>query len=141
MFVLDTDHATFYQQGNVVLEKHLSSLSPGELATTIVTYEEQVTGRLWSSGVQGHFLSVSRRFFRLGRTLDFFCRVPGLSFDPRAANTYQRLTASQVAHWHARSADCVHRSCQPGNASDTKSAQTIVRCQGLSFRIGRAPPV
>ena len=27
MFVLDTDHATFYQQGNVALEMHLSLLS------------------------------------------------------------------------------------------------------------------
>lgn len=96
MFVLDTDHATFYQQGHSALGKHLSLLSPGELATTIVTYEEQVTGRL--ALVRRAKTSAQRQqaYFWLGRTLDFFCRMPVLQFDERAAGTYQNLAALQL---------------------------------------------
>ncbi len=140
MFVLDTDHATFYQQGNVVLEKHLSSLSPGELATTIVTYEEQVTGRSRSSGVQGHFLSVSRRFFWLGRTLDFFCRVPGLSFDARAANTYQRLTALKL---RIGTQDLLIASIVLANQATllTRNLRDYRQVPGLELQDWTTPPV
>ena len=96
MFVLDTDHATSCQQGNVALEMHLSLLSPGELATTIVTYEEQVTGRLAVIRCAKTLPQRQRAFFWLGRTLDFFCRIPVLQFDERAANTYQRLTVLKL---------------------------------------------
>ena len=46
MYILDTDHATLYQQGNAALGQRLVRLPPNQVLTTIITYDEQIMGRL-----------------------------------------------------------------------------------------------
>lgn len=72
MFILDTDHATFYQQGHPELQKRLQKVSPDQIATTVITYEEQITGRL---AVLRRTQASQKRvqaFFWLQQTLTFF---------------------------------------------------------------------
>lgn len=46
MYILDTDHTSLYQQGHSALGRRLQQLPPNQLAVTVITFEEQVAGRL-----------------------------------------------------------------------------------------------
>lgn len=46
MYILDTDHTSLYQQGHPALGRRLQQLPPNQLAVTVITFEEQVAGRL-----------------------------------------------------------------------------------------------
>ncbi|MBI3363028.1 MAG: type II toxin-antitoxin system VapC family toxin [Chloroflexi bacterium] len=94
--ILDTDHATLYQQGHPALGNHLANLPQSQIATTVVTYEEQIEGRLSlvrrartrEQRVQAHYW--------LQRTLGFFCRIPVLPLDEAAAAEFERLRALKL---------------------------------------------
>ena len=96
MFILDTDHATLYQQGHPALGERLRSLSTGELATTVVTYEEQISGRLAVVRRASKSSERIQAFFWLQETLTFFCRMPVLPFDETAATVFQQLTTAKL---------------------------------------------
>ena len=96
MYILDTDHATLYQQGHSVLGQRLATLLPSQLATTIVTYEEQVTGRLAVVRRTTPGSSRVQAYLWLQRTLDFFCRIPVLPLDEPASAVFQRLIALKL---------------------------------------------
>ena len=84
MFILDTDHATFYQQGHPELQMQLQKVAADQIVTTVVTYEEQITGRL---AVLRRAQDAQKRiqaFFWLQQTLTFFCYLPVLPFDEPA---------------------------------------------------------
>jgi tRNA(fMet)-specific endonuclease VapC len=96
LFVLDTDHATLYQYSHLTLRQRLESISPGQLATTIITYEEQVSGRL---AVTRRARTTSARvesYYRLQQTLGFFCQIPVLPLNDTAATTFQRLLSFKL---------------------------------------------
>lgn len=46
LWILDTDCFSFFQQGHPLVRQRVSLLKPEEIATTIITFEEQVYGRL-----------------------------------------------------------------------------------------------
>ena len=95
MFILDTDHVTILQleQGAEYrrLDARLSRLAPGEMASTVVSYEEQTRG--WLSFVArgrtvAHLVEAYRR---LRQHLEDWRRIPALPFDASAAVRYQEL--------------------------------------------------
>ena len=91
MYILDTDHVTLYQQGYAALGQRIAGLSPEELGTTVITYEEQLQGRL---AVVRRARTVPERltaYYWLRRTLDFFCRFPVIPFVEGAAKAFQHL--------------------------------------------------
>lgn len=91
MYVLDTDHVSLYQQGNAQVGERLKRLAPNLLAVTIVSYEEQVAGRL---AVARRAQTESTRvdaYRWLQVTLDFYCRMPVLQFDQAAGSFLHRL--------------------------------------------------
>lgn len=96
MYILDTDHATLYQQGHPGLGQRIATLLPGQLTTTVVTYEEQITGRL--AVVRRTTAGPSRvqAYLWLQRTLGFFCRIPVLPLDEPASAVFQRLIALKL---------------------------------------------
>lgn len=91
MFILDTDHATFYQQGHASLHRHLMDISPNQIATTVITYEEQVSGRLAVVRRAQEPQKRVKAFFWLQQTLAFFCDMSVLPFDEAAAKEFQKL--------------------------------------------------
>ena len=78
-----------YQQGHPFLGQRLGNLPPNQLATTIVTYDEQITGRLAIVHKAGTDLQRVRAYSWLQRTLDYFCRIPVLPFDEPASVVFQ----------------------------------------------------
>ena len=96
MYLLDTDHVSLYQQGNPSIGRRLQQLPPNQIATTIITYEEQVAGRL---AVVRKVRSGSKRvnaYFWLQRTMEFYCRMPVLPFDAAAATILQQLISLKL---------------------------------------------
>jgi len=96
MYILDTDHASLYQHGDPLLGQRLDTLPPNQLATTIVTYEEQITGRLTVVRRAAAGPARVHAYLWLQRTLDFFCRMPMLPLDEPASIIFQRLIALKL---------------------------------------------
>ena len=89
-FVLYTDHVTLLQRGNRKVVEHFVQIPEEVVATSIITYEEQLRGRL----------SVIRRattgqlvvaYQRLQEMQEFFCAIRFLDFDESAAKIYDEL--------------------------------------------------
>jgi tRNA(fMet)-specific endonuclease VapC len=100
MLVLDTDYLSLLQWSGPTSRHQLLAkirLSRGEeVATTIVTYEEQTRG--WMA-VKASAKTVAQEiaaYSRLKRHLDDFRAIRVLDFDARAGVEYQRLRQSRV---------------------------------------------
>jgi tRNA(fMet)-specific endonuclease VapC len=46
LWVLDTDHISLLERGNVNIQKRLQEVEAGTVAITIITAEEKLKGRL-----------------------------------------------------------------------------------------------
>ena len=95
MIVLDTDHLSVLERntapGSTTLRAHLAHLSPDEVVTTIISYEEQMHG--WMAYL-AQSRSVAQQVVAYGRLLqhlDNYRRIPILEFDEAAAGVFQRL--------------------------------------------------
>ena len=100
MVVLDTDHLTLVQRRDpattAVLSARLARVDPGQVATTIITYEEQVRG--WFARIARAKSSVQMiaAYSRLKRHLDDFRSHLVLDFEERAAAEFQRLRGQRI---------------------------------------------
>ena len=90
-FVLDTDILSLLQHGHSTVVSHVSRCLPGEVATSIITVEEQLTA--WYT-----LLRRAKRptdlvpvYDRMTQTVCFLRRLPILTFSNVAAETYDRL--------------------------------------------------
>ena len=100
MIILDTDHISALQyRGSpkaFTLQARLETLSSDEIATTVITVEEQTRG--WLGLIRRH-PDVHRQvayYERLVRLFDFFTEWQILPFDPRAADEFKRLRRQGV---------------------------------------------
>jgi tRNA(fMet)-specific endonuclease VapC len=100
MIVLDTDHMSVLERSDhhasATLRERLSTLSPVEVATTIISYEEQMQG--WMAYI-ARTRSVAQQveaYSRLLRHLDNYRRIPVLAFDAQAAVEFQRLRRARI---------------------------------------------
>lgn len=94
LFVLDTDHVTLLQRGHVQVVARVQERSGEEIAASIVTYEEQLRGRLAviHKATTPERLSVA--YLRLREMHEFFCSMRLLDFDSRASAIYVTLRAN-----------------------------------------------
>ena len=95
MVVLDTDHLSVLERntapGSTTLRAHLARLSPDEVVTTIISYEEQMHG--WMAYL-AQSRSVAQQVVAYGRLLQHlgnYRRIPILEFDEAASAVFQRL--------------------------------------------------
>jgi len=100
MIILDTDHISALQHRDApqafALQARLETFSPDEIATTVITVEEQTRGWL---GLIRRYTDVHRQvayYERLVRLFDFFAEWQILPFDPRAADEFKRLRQQGV---------------------------------------------
>lgn len=98
MVVLDTDHLSVleWETGSRLqrLRSRLSQLSPADVVTTIITFEEQMRGWLSYLARARAVTQQVEAYRRLAKQLDSYCRIPVLEFDSRAAVEFQRLRKS-----------------------------------------------
>ena len=91
LFVLDTDHITLLQRGHLRVVERFNAIPEEDIAASIVTYEEQLRGRL---AVIRQSKSPSRlaiAYLRLREMQDFFCAIRLLDFDAKAAAIHEML--------------------------------------------------
>jgi tRNA(fMet)-specific endonuclease VapC len=100
MVVLDTDHMTLIEwsdkRGSARLRARLRVLQPAEVATTIISYEEQMRGWMAYLARTRFVVEQMEAYRRLHRQLHNYCRIPVLTFDEHAATTFQRLRRARI---------------------------------------------
>jgi tRNA(fMet)-specific endonuclease VapC len=90
-FVLDTDTVSLLQDGHPTVSAHVSRYGPDEVATTIITVEEQLSAwyaLLRRARTARQLVPV---YERMTLTVRFLSRLPVLTFTERAADAYERL--------------------------------------------------
>jgi tRNA(fMet)-specific endonuclease VapC len=100
MILLDTDHLSLLQTREapaaLALQARLEAFPPDEVATTVITVEEQLRG--WLARIH-QVADVQRHvayYDRLLRLLAFFAAWHVLPFDNQAATTFTRLRQQRV---------------------------------------------
>jgi tRNA(fMet)-specific endonuclease VapC len=94
LYVLDTDHVSLHQRHDLRIIAKIKNLSPSELATTIVTFEEQMRGRLAQVAKSGSNSPVA--YDQLSATANYFCGLTILPFDALAQQQYQLLRSQKI---------------------------------------------
>jgi tRNA(fMet)-specific endonuclease VapC len=94
MYILDTDHLSFIQRkgeaGQRILQR-LAAIERVEVAVTVITYEEQLRGRLRIvAGAKTVEEQVSAYHWLQQLALDY-AAIAMLPFDAKAAQVYEQL--------------------------------------------------
>lgn len=99
MVILDTDHMSLLQRGGVEgqrIRRRLRTVPPDDVATTIVSYEEQMRG--WLARL-ARAATLERQIFdysELKKLLQSYCSFAVLDYDAPAAAEFQRLRTSKL---------------------------------------------
>jgi len=95
MVVLDTDHLTLMQEeesaAKARLRARLKEIDSGDIATTIVTYEEQMRGWLAFKARAKNLSKEIAAYAKLRKHIDYYRTINVLDFDEEAAAELQRL--------------------------------------------------
>ena len=90
-YVLDTDITSALQHKHPTVVARVADLSSSELFFTVVSFEEQCTGRLSVLNRQLAAAKLIEAYERLGETLAFYSIVNILDYDDDAARIDARL--------------------------------------------------
>lgn len=96
-WILDTDCLTLFQNGEPRICDRVSSMSFDQIATTIVTAEEQIRGRLNQVRRAQTTRNVSRAYSLLQESLLLFQEMEVLAFTPEAEAIYWQLKVQKVS--------------------------------------------
>ncbi len=91
LFVLDTDHITLFQRGHPQVTARLDAASDESIAASVISFEEQLRGRLAVVHRATSFDRLATAYLRLREMQAFFCTIRLLDFDVSAATIYERL--------------------------------------------------
>lgn len=91
LYILDTDHITLLQRRHPSVISRLSTLSPEDVVTTIISAMEQVRGRLAQIHRAKTSSGMTQAFLRFQEALLFYRTVTLLPYDESAAEQFARL--------------------------------------------------
>ncbi|AFY32351.1 type II toxin-antitoxin system VapC family toxin [Calothrix sp. PCC 7507] len=94
MYILDTDHLSVLDRGGANAQRllqRLASLSSSQVATSIISYEEQMRGWLSYIAKAQSIEQQVETYKQLKRQLANYCAIPVLEFDEQATQEFQRL--------------------------------------------------
>lgn len=94
--ILDTDHVSLLERKDTLVVDKFSRLPVGKTAITIITWEEQMRGRL---NVIRQATSSEQRilaYTRLLSTIRFLQNFPIINFDAMADRNYMQLQAQKI---------------------------------------------
>jgi tRNA(fMet)-specific endonuclease VapC len=91
LWILDTDHISLYQRGNLTVINRVSSANPQNLAVTVISLEEQMYGRLSEIKKSTSAISLITSYSRLEITLDYYKSVQVLPFEQNAHKYFEDL--------------------------------------------------
>jgi tRNA(fMet)-specific endonuclease VapC len=96
LYILDTDTLSLSQHGHAAVNARVLALSPGELAITVLSVEEQITGRYASLRKARQPDGLARAYQHLADTVRMLSGVPILSFTEQAILRYGQLLALKL---------------------------------------------
>lgn len=96
MYILDTDHISLFLQNNSVVKQRISIISSKELATTIVSVQEQTRGWLNVINQCGDSDRVLWGYTGLSKAVQFFNTVRVLQFDRAAYHIFLGLKGQKI---------------------------------------------
>ena len=94
MYLLDTDHVSLLERDNAdsrTLQTRLALVPAEEVATTIVTYEEQMRGWLARAAQANSTEKIVAAYTHLETHIRTFQHIPIVSFNARAGAVFERL--------------------------------------------------
>lgn len=94
--ILDTDHVSLLERNEPYAMKRFREFAQSEIAITVITWEEQMRGRL---NVIRQATSSEQRisaYTRLGSTIRFLQDFPIINFDTIADNYYLELQRQKI---------------------------------------------
>jgi tRNA(fMet)-specific endonuclease VapC len=94
MYILDTDHLSVLDRGGVAAQsllQRLAGINPTQVATSIISYEEQMRGWLSYAAKAQTVEQQVEAYKQLKRQLMNYCVIPILDFDREAVQEFQRL--------------------------------------------------
>ena len=91
LFMLDTDHVSLYQYGHIGVRRKCDGLSNTELAVGVITYEEQLRGRLVVIRQSKNAEKLAEGYLRLREMQEFFCGFRLVDFDGTAIDIFAKL--------------------------------------------------
>ncbi|NJL68960.1 MAG: type II toxin-antitoxin system VapC family toxin [Oscillatoriales cyanobacterium RU_3_3] len=96
LWIFDTDHATLFQQGNPQIMQRVSAVNPKDIAITIVTFEEQMYGRLNRIRRAKSEDEVISAYASLRKTINYLTDFELLDFDRDAQNYYREFLQQKI---------------------------------------------
>jgi len=94
MYIFDTDHFSVLERGGDSAEKlirKLGNIKASELAVTIITYQEQIQGRLAYLNQSKNISQQVKAYSHLRKQLANYCKIPILDFDESATIEFHIL--------------------------------------------------
>jgi tRNA(fMet)-specific endonuclease VapC len=100
LYLLDTDHITILENGHGAecdrLRSRLADLGEGDVAATIISFEEQTRGWLSYLARARSLTQQVEAYARLRRMVENYRWIPLIDFDSAAAAEFQRLKRSRL---------------------------------------------
>jgi tRNA(fMet)-specific endonuclease VapC len=135
MFFLDSDHMSLLERGGaegVRIRSRLRSIAPDDVATTIISYEEQTRG--WMARLAGSTQPERQMsdYSELKRLLNNYCRIAVVHFDANAVAEFKRLRQEGV---HIGAMDLKIKAIALANDATviTRNTQDFSRVPNLKF--------
>jgi tRNA(fMet)-specific endonuclease VapC len=95
-YVLDTDMLTLYEEGHPKVVGRVAAYSPEDLATTIITVEEQLSGWFTMLRRARNRQASAQIYRRLAETVTFLGRIPIISFTEEAMDRFETLRGMKL---------------------------------------------
>jgi len=96
MYLLNTDHISLFQRNHPQVTARILATASNELATTIVTYEEQMWGRLNRIRQAKQDEAIVRAYHNLQQTLTFFQKIGIVGMDIQAQGIFRELKSQKI---------------------------------------------
>lgn len=96
LWVLDTDHLSLYQRGDVRVRSHLGPISHQPITITVITTEEQLRGRLAQIRAPQTEPARIEAYHWLGETVEMLKDFTILGYDASASAIYESLRRQKL---------------------------------------------
>ena len=96
LYVLDSDHVTLHQRGDIIVINRLAALPSQQTYTSIITVEEQLRGWLAVIRRAQQPKQLVSAYASLHRAIVYFSRINVLDYSEKAAERFVALRAEKI---------------------------------------------
>ncbi len=96
LWILDTDTLSLFQRAHPLVSQRVNGTPIEQLATTVITFEEQIYGRLNRIRRANSQESLVFAYIQLRETLEDFKNINVVDFNPESANCYAQLLRQKI---------------------------------------------